>query len=400
MCCSRNNSSLHAKSLLILGHTTSGMGEKSLAIKFKTAVEKAGFSVVDLLDILTVMGDQYEPLARINYDLADLGHPIMDDLIKGYDLPGSDALLILSWSFSLAALFATGIHKTRPTIAKLFAHHPEERILPELYTPASLLITESLLAHERAIAYGLEPSKLLYIPHCYPVECEIVKPERHYVTQLAERQKKNIRKRTRVIGCVSRFDYGKNCEFAVEAVRRLYQAGQDIVLVLKGNFPEVTNFPDYKPLFSKMLEAYKKEPWLLWDESFTPFPNIMEEYASFDLLLHPSGAEGASHVVTEFLGLGKPVVLLNCSSNPYLFKHLANFVKTTGTLREGPLPFYFPDLDDLCRVLESRLVIPDPDLVKKRFHEERLRSRIPYIFNPDPHLIKEFYEDDRITFGI
>jgi glycosyltransferase involved in cell wall biosynthesis len=388
-----------AKSVLILGHITSGMGERSLAWKYKKALEKKGCKV-DLIDIIDLMGERYAPFAEINHDLADQGHTLIDDLAPPPELPDSDLLLILSWSFSVAALFATGIHKTRPTAVTLFAQHPQERILPELYRPASLMITESPLAYERAVTYGLDPDKLLFIPHSYPPECETIHPNRDYVTRLAKEQGKTIRKETLVIGCVSRFEYRKNCEYAVEAVRRLFEKGRDLVLVLKGNFPQVVNFPDYQPLFTKMLNAYTQEPWLLWDPQPTPFPKVIEEYASFDLLLHPAGAESGPHVVIECLGLKKPVVLLDCSVNPYLFKGVANFVKTTGILQEGPVPFYVPDLEDLCRVLESPWITPEESVIKRRFHECCLEEKMSLLLQPDAHLLRENYAVDRNHFGV
>lgn len=400
MALSHNISESHAKTALILGHISTGMGEKTLAIKFKRALEQAGHAALPIIDICEWMGEDYESLAKLNYDLADTEFPICEDLQPLSPVAKSDILVILSWCFSIAALFATGIHKTRPTIAKLFAHHPNERILTKLYEPADLLITESLLANERALTYGIDPGKVLYLPHSYPQECESLRPSRRYVEQLAERQGKPLCHKTKVIGCVGRFEYGKNYEWAVEAVRLLAAQNNDVVLVLKGDFPQNSPYPDYKPKFTEMLQAYQNEAWLLWDPTPSPFPHVLEEYASFDLLLHPSGAEGGSHVVIECLGLQKPVVVLDCSTNPYLFKGLATFVKTRGEIRPGPLPFYVPDLDELCKALKNMLPQPDRNLIQARFHERNLRERIPLLFDREPARIKELYREDCKNYGL
>src|ERR1700722_6937799 len=201
---SQHGSIIDAKSALILGHTSTGMGERTLALKFKKAIEQAGYGVAPIVDIIELMGEHYTPLAKLNYDLADVGFSLIEDLKNYFTVASTDLLLILSWSFSLAALFATGIHKTRPTVAKLYAHHPQERILTKLYEPADLLITESLLANERALTAGIEPAKLLYLPHSYPDVCASIKPSRRYVEQLAKKQDKRVSKQTKVIGCVSR----------------------------------------------------------------------------------------------------------------------------------------------------------------------------------------------------
>ncbi len=358
------------------------MGERALAKKITKLLVESGVKVAPVIDVIEHLGDQYEKLASLNYDLADGGHALLEG-IRCLELPSSDLLLILSWCFSVAAVFATDVHQSRLTVAKLYAHHTHERILPELYKPADLLITESLLANERGAAYGIAPEKMLYLPHTYvPSKRKVSKEKR------------------RVIGTVSRLEYGKNCEFAIEAVRRLAEKGHEVVLVLKGDFPGESLYPEYKTLLTEMLEAYQYEPWLIWEREATPFPEVIEEYTEFDLLLHPSGAEGGSHVVVECLGLGIPCVVLGCSTNPFLFKGLATFVRTTGEMRPAQLPFYTPDLDDLVEKLEQELPPPDPARVAERFHPDVARERIPLLFEPDPEKIKTLYQKDCLLYGV
>ena len=98
-----------AKSALILGHTTSGMGERILAYKVEKLLKEAGISVEPIIDIIELMGDHYERLAKLNYDLADADHALLEG-IEVLNCPQTDLLLILSWCFSVAALFATNIH--------------------------------------------------------------------------------------------------------------------------------------------------------------------------------------------------------------------------------------------------------------------------------------------------
>lgn len=382
------------QSVQILGHTVSGMGEKSLALKFSRALGAAGYKVAPVVDILEFLGKDYEPMAQLNYGLADANSPLLENLGEAPYLEESDLLLILSWSFSVAALCGTGVHRSRPTAVKLYAHHPNERILARLYEPVDLVITESLLGNERAYRYGIDPGKILYLPHSYPDEYENLCASRGYVKSLAAAQGKSLRKTTRVIGCVGRLEYGKNCEWAVEAVRLLAAEGHDVVLVLKGDFPEHSPHPDFKPLFSRMLQVYQDEPWLLWDPQPTAYPQVMEEYASFDVLVHPSGAEAASHVVVECLGLLKPVVLLDCSTNPYLFKGLATFVKTEPEIKPAQLPFYVPDMGALCQALLGDLRPPDAKKVRERFHPSNLQARMPLLFERDPKILSELYLED------
>ncbi len=395
-----DSSNPHAKSVLILGHTVSGMGEKSIAMKYQRGLLAAGYRVHPVVDIIQLLGEDYEPLAKLNYDLADNNSAILEDIKPTPTLEPCDLLMILSWSFSVAALMATGVHKRAPTAVNLYAHHPNERIIHRLYEPADLLLTISLLGNERARKYGLDPGKILYLPHTYLSEYEGRPSNRAYAERLAAEQGKTLRPSTRIIGCVGRFEYGKNCEYAIEAVRLLVSEGHDVALILKGDFPTQTPQPDFKPIFTQMLETYRHEPWLLWDSRSTPYPQVLEEYAAFDLLLHPSGAEGASHVVVEALGLHKPVVVLNCTTNPYLFKGLATFVKTDPQIKSAQLPFYVPDLNALCKALVAKLTPPDPSKVSMRFHESVLQERIPLLFERDPRVIADLHKQDRRRYDL
>ena len=208
------------------------------------------------------------------------------------------------------------------------------------------------------------------------------------------------KKKKRIIGTVSRLEYGKNAEFAIEAVRRLVEKGHDVILYLKGDFPEITPYPGYKPLLIEMLKSYENEEWLVWDRKWTPFPDVLEEYAQFDVLLHPSGAEGGSHVVVECLGLGIPCVVLNCTTNPYLFKGVATFVETTGKMQPAQLSFYIPDIHDLVNQLEKDLPPPNPTLVQERFHPDIARARIPLLFERDQEKIAALYQEDCKIYGL
>lgn len=372
-----------ARSVSILGHVTSGMGERVLAYKIEKVLREAGIAVDATRDIIELLGDRYESLAKLNYDLADGGYELIEG-IEPLTLPRSDLLLILTWCFPLAALLATTLPRSRPSIAKLYAHHLDERILPQLYSPVQLLMTESLLANERGIKYGIDLGKMLYFPHTYQPT----------VPKRARREKR------RVIGTVCRFEYGKNVEFAIEAVRRLALQGEEVVLYLKGDFPIETSYPEYQKRLGEMLAAYQDQEWLYWDRTYTPFPDVLESYTQFDLLLHPSGAEGGSHIVVECLGLGIPCLLLNCSTNPFLFKGLAAFVETTNERRGALLPHFIPDMEDLVAKLKKEISSPDRGRVEERFHPDVARSRVPLLFEPDPEKIAALYKEDCKLYGV
>lgn len=407
---------MHANAL-ILGHVQTGMGERIRARKLQTLLQNTSSLKTPIIDIIHLLGDLYEPLARLNYTLADHGHSLIEEseleqvrLLKQSIIDFSPRLLlILSWSFSVAALLALGLHHFYPTVATLCAHHPNEKILSGLYEPAALLITESLLANERGASYGIPKGKMLYLPHPYPQECDRHLFNRRYVEALAKRLGKHVGNETLVIGAVSRLDYGKNCEYALEAVRRLASQGHDVVLVLKGDFSSCNTSFEYASFLKERLMSYCQEPWLLWDLEPTSYPEVIEEYASFDLCLHLSGAECGSHVVGEWLALGKPVLVLNCSTHSYLYGDGVLYVSSTDEVKQAQLPFYVPKWTDLTTQLEE--LIRDKSLREKqgkkarevavkRFHPKEIEKRLEHLFERDTKAIEALYERDRKEYGM
>lgn len=324
-------------SIALFSHLQTDMGEGVHAQKFSRLLPH-----VSMYDIPEVIGRDFETLATLNLALAEQGHEPLHSFVHRFSHP-CDLAMILSWQAGVAAMLATGV---TPHIVKLYAHHPTEQILTPLYQSASLIITESLLASERAKAYGLK--RVLYVPHHFT---HVPKPSRKYVCELAQRQGKTVPHHALIVGLPSRFEYWKNCECAIEAVRQL-QKRHRLILVIKADFPKQSVYPDYEVHVREMLAAYEQEPWLLWDRERVPYPDVLQHYASFDFCLQPSGAEGGSNVVVELMAMGKPVILVEASSNPYLFQGGVVFAQAEPTLRQAQLSYARPDFDSLKEAIE------------------------------------------------
>jgi len=353
--------------------------------------------VADVYQLFGGIEERYEPLALMNYALAEGGYPILEEATLGVSIQQAiaranpEVLLVFSLSWSVGALLATGIHHKVPTACKFYVFHPSERVIAPLYTPSHLLITESLLANQKGIAAGIPAEKMVYLPHHYPIEAEKIVKKPH---------------KKCVIGMVSRLDYRKNCPYAFEAVRRLVERGHDIHLYFKGSGETV--------LPKELQEA----SWVTWDPDPTPQPEVLELYGSFDLFLHLSGFEGGSNIVVEMLGLGIPTVVLDATTNPSLFTGGVAFVKTAGMI-EAPMPYAVPDLDHLVDTLEELIIDRRARealgergrrLAKKRFHPERTRERLPLILEATKQYhrgergvapqIQKLYEEDLRLYGI
>lgn len=412
-------------------------GEMSNADRLRNLLVKTGCSCPDVIDILEIFGGSikplYEPLAEMNVALAQSGFPMLDEtayegaqnVCRHIMNQNTDFLFILSWAWSGAALYATGIHKQKPTATKLYVHHENEVVCPHLYEPNTLLLTEALLANERAIHKGMKPWQLFHLPHHYPDIVHQIKPSRSYVEKLIKSSGKNIKlnKETIVIGSVARLEFGKNCEFALQVVERLKNEGHDVLLIVKGGFEDWSRYPIYKEWLKEVLDSLKDVDWLLWDQEPSSYEEIFNVYASFDLFLHLSGAEAGSNVIVETLSLGIPTIAVEGTTNSYLFKGGACLVRHNGELPKDTIhPFRVPDKEDLYHKLKElvsdsnirkEFSVKGLEVAKERFCPERTLERLPLMFEALEHYhrksakadqiktkVEALYNEDRKRYGL
>ena len=370
-------------------------GEIANTLKLYNLMNQHGYPVHEILDIYELFGgiENLESLAFLNCDLADAQLEILEEVnLKSAKMVHETVskrqpqhLFILSWNITLAALFATGIQKNFPTAAKLYVSHENENILAPLYAPASLLLTEALLANEKAIESGIPAWKIIHLPNHYPIDYELVEKNRSYIAS-----KIAVSDKTCIIGAISRLEYGKNIEYALKAAKTLYDQGEDLLFVLKGDFPKETSYPVYREWLKNLLEQLKGEKWFFWDPSPTPFEKIEQVYASIDIFLYLSGSEAGSNVIVESMALGIPTLILDGSTNPSLFKGGALFIENDGTEAQDTIrPFKVPSESDLLKKLGS--LVRNPSLrkewgklaretAKKRFSPQITIDRLPLIF--------------------
>ncbi|MFZ0565471.1 MAG: glycosyltransferase [Chlamydiales bacterium] len=391
--------------VLILSHTEfsrqfhpGGVGEIVNTAKLSRLMKEMGYPVDPTLDIYTVYGEpndqSYRNLATLNLDLAELGYPLLElghyegaqKIFQRVEQLHPDLIFILSWNNALATFFATGIQKLSPIVSKLYIFEESEEVFVSLYAPSDLLVTECLLANQKGIEAGLPPWKMIYLPHHFPQEIKQIKADRNYLEGVAKANNKPLLRsnKTVVIGMVSRLAYRKNCSYVFEAVSKLVQKGYDLILVIKGNYDGA------QPVLEKEIARYQKEPWFLWDKSYTPFPKALAEYQTFDLFVHLSGREGGSNTVVEMLALGIATVVLDGTTNPFLFKGGALFCPSDEKLRPPQFPFQAPDRQALLELLEA--LVESEELRKEwqkkgqtvayqRFHPDLTRERLPLIFD-------------------
>lgn len=425
-------------SILVLGHgeptknqLCSLRGDIGATTKFLHLLNLGNYPAhsLDILELFNQSSSLYYSLSSLNYELALSGHGLIEEshfpeiktVLNRLLSTDCQHVIVFSWLASLMAVLGTGVHKQKALISKAFTLQENETIHPNLYNKCDLLITESLLTNKKIIESGIPPWKTLLLPHFAFIEEKEPLPSRDYAEKVAFK-KKPFTPETLILGTVCRVEAGKNCEFILEAVKKLTDEGYPLLFILKGGLENHSNAPIYRDWLANLLESLQEESWFIWDPDPTPIHEIHTIYASFDIFIHLSGSEGGSNAIVEALSQGLPSLILDASTNPSLFKNGAYFVKNAGFSHPNFFPsFLLPDREDLYEKLKN--LVTDAALRKhwsecgrrisaERFSKKEGLQRIPlmlkasqlYHSNTGCDSIKkeveERYVQDCALFGI
>jgi glycosyltransferase involved in cell wall biosynthesis len=402
-------------------------GEVNNALKLWNLLTSNGYSVAniqdyhELFDIECLNGENaeiLESLKKLNIDLAISGEKMIEQsdaapvssflkkISERRNTSKETIIFLLTWHINTLPVFATGIQHKYPLVGKAYCNFSGEYTFSgfpysECYQSANLLICESLLAAVEGIRVGVPAWKYMYLPHIAPPEAEKIvslSPQdkssyrEKYLKQLAEENGKNIifGEDSVVIGYPTRFVRRKNVEILIEVMSELYKENPNILLVLKGNYdPEGDFRVQYTDKLSLLLRAAEKQPWFLWDKSFTPYPEVLRIFSCFDICAYLSGAESGNNTIIEVASLGIPCMVLDASTCPYMYKGMASFVKA-GKQILGVWMYHQPDRKDLKEKLQQLIRFPKErqefgeksrEITIKRYGAYKTFERMPLLLD-------------------
>lgn len=400
-------------------------GEINNAKKLYKLLKNQEYPIAEIQDLNELFGikDFQDTNAKILNDLTKLNVELAtneDEWIEGGNYPpiqtflkkmnqrlsknGENILLLLTWHIKTLSILSTGIQRSHPTIGKCyccfsgefsFSNFPHYACLKNL----DLILCESLLAPIEGCKIGIPPWKFFYLPHIAPQESEDILSQNEeekksyrlkYLQNLAKKNQKElaIDEETVVIAYPTRFTRRKNVEILIEIIYELRQTHPNILLILKGNYDREGDFSiQYSDKLSLHLKGALKENWFLWDDEATPYPEILRIFSSFDICAYISGAESGNNTIVEMASLGIPCVVLNATTNPYMYKDMASFIEA-GEKILGVWVFQQPlindlknCLGDLIRSKEKRKSLGERfrNVCKKRYGSRNILERIPLL---------------------
>jgi glycosyltransferase involved in cell wall biosynthesis len=334
---------------------------------------------------------QYLDRLPINYHGTIDAHQWLEQENPLAQLQTNGTLFLCTYPKITSQVIRQGLHQGRPTIGRAYAMQEFDNVQSHLFDQCDIVTTQSLLASQLAHEGGIPRWKILYVPYQLPPSFSPVlfhdpSFKSAYLQELAQRNHKKIRldAETLIVGCSSRFEYRKNVEYLLWAFENIYSKAPQALLILKGDFDahmDCNEGEGYSQHLAALLERVQQQPWFLWDRQRRSFEETLKIYQIFDLCVHLSGAEDPGNVAIEQIALGKPLLILNGGTRPYLFKNAACFVEHAGYshMRQGNWLFFIPDKEDL----ENKLLWLMTDHSARQELGERAKHLADNRFGPE-----------------
>ncbi len=360
----------------IVGHTTGPFGEVTNAAKLRQMLHNAGHGAVlhDIFDFganWDVIKQKAEE-ARRAVSSGNVVHPDhrqdprfaeLRSRINMFTPPGHRPVqFFLTWPQNVKAFARMGLHRLAPTITRYYPPRIEGRDHDLKYLQhGDVLAVISPLGAIKAMQNGVPSHKIVFVPQTYnpdyaPGSTRVASQEEKqiFIKEVARSMGKTVNAPQDPVifnAGLKKFETGNNIIEIIRAFREVHRRAPNAFLLVKD---EEWRDKEQKEEFEQIVREVEKEPWFLWEKHRDPPETIMTKHLPLtDVSLVMSGLEGASTATVEAAAFGKPLVTLNASTHPYLFKGGAILVKAVVSSkrdkfgREIPVP----DHDQLVSTL-------------------------------------------------
>ncbi len=150
----------------------------------------------------------------------------------------------------------------------------------------------------------------------------------------------NVPKNAVLFTSLKKFESRNNIVELISAFRKVAKRVPNAFLLLKD---EEWRTSEQRGEFEKIVQEVQHEPWFLWERKRDPLSTIMSKHLpASDVSLVFSGLEAASTSTIDTSPFGIPLVTLDASTHPYLFKNGALFVRSVQGNKNGffnrPIP--------------------------------------------------------------
>ena len=298
------------------------------------------------------------PDAKVNAMRLNAG---LRSLAKPWLAPRDQVAYLITMPWRQMGVIASGITEVMPTISRYYPtkvedKNPYAKALAATHVVSTISPT-GLLSAERI---GIPAWKTILIQHTYPPEAdewyktsdeERLQQKKRLIERIATEMGKHVSipQNAVLFASINRLTPEKNQVQLIRAFKKIAAAHPNAFLLIKD---ECWRTPHEREEFEKIVQEVKDEPWFLWDKTRTPFPEVLRtHYVPADVMVNVSGSEGAATNLIEAAALGKPILTLDATTHPYLFKGAALFAKSTPERKIGPLHVAGVDEKDLAEKL-------------------------------------------------
>jgi glycosyltransferase involved in cell wall biosynthesis len=363
---------------VILGHTGQNIGETFVMQKLKNIFGTDEFTYYNLYDVIVCEKELYI-LSEINRKLLTennikltpdnfIAKKIKEKLSeKVYN--SRTVVILITWESNTLGVLHTGISKTNPIIMRNYTSFPDTSInltaVPAV-NACDIVLAQSPLGVLKLLEFNVPKHKIVLFPPTYS-----------YWNNL----NMNFLKSSKIKICIyGRLLACKNIEITLEVLSEVYEKYKNFTVVLKGS-----NRHNTPQNLLNLIDKMSKFEWFQHDDSNTPFSKIHEYYSNFDLFISMSGREGSGNATIEISSLGKTIILLNDTVNPFLFKDMCIFVNSKNYLRDGRFKYATPDKNDLKKKiievllnkqLREKIEKKSKILAESRFSQSLTKKRL------------------------
>ncbi|MEW5955230.1 MAG: glycosyltransferase [Candidatus Micrarchaeota archaeon] len=370
--------------LKIIGHSTGAVGEVTNAAKILQIARKHGIraSLHDLYHALDVSEAELNSVSDYHWKRLNRGGVVksaeeinetgaranamriragIKSLVDPHAPPGQQVAYLITMPWRQIGVIASGITQEMPAISRYYPTKVEHsNAYAKALSAAHVVSTISptgLLSAERI---GIPAWKTILIQHSYPPEADALyktseeerrEGRKRLIERVAAEMGKHVRmpRNAVLFASINRLVPEKNQVQLIRAFRKIAAAHPNAFLLIKD---EGWRTEHEREEFERLVEEVKDEPWFLWDKTRTPFPEVLRtHHLAADVMVNVSGSEGAATNLIEAAALGKPILTLDATTHPHLFKDAALFAKSTAERRIGQVFSAGVDEEDLAKKL-------------------------------------------------
>lgn len=336
--------------LILIGHTTGNVGEvgdakKMLEIFRENKLPIKLYDIYDFIDRkynkndLNRLADENHKALLSNKIILDpslspiteYSYKKIQNVKKEYP---NGIIMFVTWQWNVLFAIRMGFKQFFPLIGMNYQHSLEKTkgVYSNLYKSLNVISCLTPIAMVSTSYNDIPKNKIVLGQHKYSYNSDRIYLEtknnrqelrKKYILSVLKKMNKDVDlpENLILIGSISRFIEHYRNSFILKAIRDIAVQRNDLFILFK-NEELLKTEKDRDHEFFDLIEKYKSEHWLLYDNTRSDLDEVIKIYSYLDLAIF-AGAVGNASV--EIASVGTPLLLINEETNKSIFSRHAYF---------------------------------------------------------------------------